>query len=283
VPSRASPSPGTFPPGLSFLARFPESKIEGIPFFIIHVHAGACHHLVQIPARQLSVTRKVFYSIINIPVHLVGKPLLREFPDQADHFPNVRCGPGSKGGTGHAKPVHILVMFADIALGDVRNAAPCFTAFLDNLVIHIGKIFYEGYVVTPVPQVSCDRVEYNCGTGMTDMTDIIDGNAAGIDADFPVPDRLKCLFFPGERVVEGNRHGTSLFLYIYSHDGNRRGQWPLWKTGDPGQSRLFAASTNQVHILNGLTGRPFDQIIDCRQDNHPFRSFIYGYPDVTKV
>ena len=209
VPAGPPFSPGAFPPGLPLLARFPEGKIQRVAFFVIDVHPGARHHLIQVSAGQLSISGEILHGIIDIARNLVGQSPLHQPLNQVDHSANVFRGPGRHRRRDDSQFSHVLVVFTDISLRDFEDADAFGIAFLYDLVVHIGKIFYERHLIPPVAQIPGDDVKDDGRSGMPHMADIIGRNAAGIDADFPWFDGTERFFSPAKGVIQSQSHGTS--------------------------------------------------------------------------
>ncbi len=65
-----------------------------------------------------------------------------------------------------------------------------------------------------------------------------------------------------KRKIIQNKKIFIFVLFVYA-----RGQNILWICPDQHQSGCFFQSEPQIHILDGLSGRAFDEIINCRKNN----------------
>ena len=104
---------------------------------------------------------------------------------------------------------------------------------------------------------------------MPDVTDVIGGNAAHINADGALLNGLKNFLFSGRCIEYLLRH----FFHLYASGKERRDL----------QAGIFLKSTHDVHILHGLSGRPFHQIVYGRHDNDPFCPRINSQPNVAVI
>ena len=80
----------------------------------------------------------------------------------------------------------------------------------DDFVVDIGVIAHEEDVVAGMSEESAQDVKDDEGAGMSDMGQVIDGEAAHIDGDFGWVERNKIDLVASGRIIETNgNHGIS--------------------------------------------------------------------------
>ena len=102
----------------------------------------------------------------------------------------------------------ILVVFLDIFFGDLRRSNAFLLRTFDDLVIDIGKVLHEFYLVAVVFQIFSERVEYNEGSRVADVEIVVDRRSADIHLDLAFFDRHELLFFSRQSII--NLHSRFL-------------------------------------------------------------------------
>src|SRR3990167_9901170 len=185
MPPRPAPSPWAFPPWFALLARFPEGEVQGIELLLINVHPRSCQHVFQGSAGKLPVIFELLYGKIDIAPDHIGKIIGDKLINEVNHPFDMFCGPRCVIGSDHAKGVHIFVMFPDVSLGYLKYVRTFGIGLIDDLVIHVGEVFYISNLIAAITQVSDDNVEDNGRTGMAHVAYVIGGDPAYIDACVP--------------------------------------------------------------------------------------------------
>src|SRR5262245_5797808 len=86
----------------------------------------------------------------------------------------------------------------------------------DQLVIDVGDIDDPRHLIAAVGEITFDRVKNHRPNHMADMTFLINGRPAQIDADLAGRDRLEGLFLLSEGVIDAEDHrgGISDFGFL---------------------------------------------------------------------
>ena len=86
----------------------------------------------------------------------------------------------------------------------------------NDLIVDVGKVAHIGNLKTLETQQADHDVKNNHGPGMTDMTTVINGDPADIDAHLRRIQRVKRFFLFGLRII-----------YFQGHDSNDPFQKPI--------------------------------------------------------
>jgi hypothetical protein len=100
------------------------------------------------------------------------------------------------------------------------------------------------------------------------MANIVCSDTTHIDTDLPFLKGKKVLFFPRLGIEYSQRHRSS----------GRSGE-----KGYDRQTGFFLQTAHEIHVLDGLTGSPLDQVVDRRDDDDPPGSLVYGDSDIAVV
>lgn len=105
----------------------------------------------------------------------------------------------------------------------------------DDFVVDIGVIAHEEDVVAGMSEESAQDVKDDEGAGMSDMGQVIDGEAAHIDGDFGWVERNKIDLVASGRIIETNgNHGISFInirkktrkpnrVFVYFGEASQKG------------------------------------------------------------
>ena len=97
VPPRAARPPWAVPLRFAGLGAFPEHKVHGVLFGLLHVHPGARHHAVQGAVAQLPVVFITRDPEVGIPVGRISVACLFEVADEVDDGGELFGDPGGRG------------------------------------------------------------------------------------------------------------------------------------------------------------------------------------------
>ena len=104
---------------------------------------------------------------------------------------------------------HVAVIGIDVS---GRHSLPGnfeFIGAIDDLVVHVRKVFHEGDRQTAVLEIPADHVEDQRAARVAEMAFVVDGHAADVHLDLAGLERLEGLLFPGQRIVD-LQHKNSL-------------------------------------------------------------------------
>ena len=212
MPPRASRTPRRLPAGLAWLGPFPEGEIKGVAFAallsISDSATGSLLLLVRITAAELAVIFGAGDIEIHIPISAVGRPFGFEFCDQLPNAVQAASGAGHPIGRFDVEPAHVNFKRFDVALAHLFHRAAFFSGPVEDFVVDIGVVLYEGHCITTPEQVSPQHVPADVTAGMTEVAEVIDRDAAAIDRCFASLKRFKRFQRFAECVEETQCHLT---------------------------------------------------------------------------
>ena len=167
VPAGAALAPRGLPVRLPLLLRLPEHEVGGILLSLLAGHLDLPEsrlEIVQILVGQLAVILELLHAVVDGAVlRPVGVPLLDQGLDHLQHAADLLRGQGMGGGGLHIHGRHVLLALRDVALGNRVGVHPLLDGFLDDLVVHVGKIGHVIYLVALVLKVPAHRVKHDRG------------------------------------------------------------------------------------------------------------------------
>ena len=140
MPTRTAFSPRTVPRRFTRFSSFPESKVHGIFFAVVHFDTSSGHHIVQGTMAQFPVVFKTLNTIIYIAVQLVGMAVFNQFGNHGYNIIHMFRYARIFIGTLNVELIHDFKVRSDISIG---NCIPRYffpVGGIDNLIIHIRKI-----------------------------------------------------------------------------------------------------------------------------------------------
>ena len=90
----------------------------------------------------------------------------------------------------------------DVLLADLLHGAFLFSGTLEDFVVDISEVLHEGDCVTPPDQIATQHIPGDVAAGMAEMAEVVDRDAAAVDADVPVLERSEGFRAAGEGVCE---------------------------------------------------------------------------------
>ena len=205
VPAGAALAPGRIPRRFAGLGGLPQGEVEGVLFFLARVDARAGLQFVDVAARKLAVAVKGTDLEVDVPGRGgVGMALFDEVLGERDHLRDVLGAPGLDSSPVHGQAVHVHVELADELLGDVGGVLAHLARALDDLVVHVREVADEGDVIPLVFEVAEKDVEDHAGAGVTDVAEVVGGDAADVHVDLVVVERGELLLFAGQGIVESH-------------------------------------------------------------------------------
>ncbi len=207
VPARTTGTPGRIPTGFARLGRLPQSEIERILLGLAHLDAGTHLQLLEVALAQPAIIGKAAHPIVDIAVagQIAIAPLDQPV-DQRDDLIDVVGGARLAVDRQDAERGLVFMHRGDEAVGQRREGFTIFGGTGEDLVIQIGDVANVAHLITDAAQVTHDHIKGHHHPGMAQMTVVIDGHAADIEADLARLQWLERLFVPAQRVVEGEVH-----------------------------------------------------------------------------
>ena len=201
VPAWTAFAPWAVPGRFSWFCCLPESKVSWISLFIIHFNTGTSQHIFNLSARQFTIMFKGGNIVIYISAQYIGmmsvNQSLYHFNDIIHMFRNAWidiC-------TAHMESIHDIEISINVAVGNGLPVAAFSIGFVDNLIIHVGKILNEGYFISDIFEIAADDIPGHCRTGIADMGMVIRSDSAYIDLCFPWYQWFEFFFFFCKGVV----------------------------------------------------------------------------------
>ena len=102
----------------------------------------------------------------------------------------------------HVQAVHVLVEGGDVLFGHFLAGQAFLVGTGDDLVIHVGEVAREGDVESGVAQVAHQHVEHHGGAGVSDVAQVVRGDAADVHVDLAGHGRLEVFLLAGQGIVQ---------------------------------------------------------------------------------
>ena len=206
MPAGSAHAPRGLPCDLAWLlACLPKREIQRI--FLFHVvrasgsFAGALNQLIDVLAGKLAIAVELTCPVVDIALRFIGIALIDQIlhkPDDIIHgFRNLRV----HGRLLDIERGSVLIVFLDIFFGNLRCGNAFFLGTFDDLIIDIGEILHEFYLVAAVFQIFSERVEYNERSCVADMKIVVDRRSADIHLDLARLQRYEFFFFSCQCVI----------------------------------------------------------------------------------
>ena len=208
VPAGTSFAPRAFPVRFPGLGRFPDGEVERIALLFAGSDARAGKHVVDVPVRKLAVLRECADAEVHVAGRRrVGRALIDERLADVDDVLDVFRRPGFDVGAFDAERVHVFVEGVDVRFGDFLPVLMFRIGAADDLVVHVSEVAHEGDVEPLAAQEADENIEHESRARMTDVAEIVDGDAADVHVNFAGTDGNE-LFLASGRCIE-NLHEIS--------------------------------------------------------------------------
>src|SRR5437867_928771 len=204
MPARPPRPPGAVPGGLSRLRPFPECKVHGMALSRIDFDTRPGLHLIELSSGEHPIAGKRRDVKIHVRTDWVGDILFDERLDQCDDFVHMFRGFRLKGRQPHAQPFHIAMVGINVADGNCLPGHSLLLRALDSLVIDVRKVFNKRLLEIQMLQISTDDSKDDCTARMSQMTLIVDGDAADIHPHPAGLERRKKLLAAGHTTEDVN-------------------------------------------------------------------------------
>ncbi len=141
------------------------------------------------------------HTIVNIPVHHVGKPLLNQGSDHLNDIAHMLGYPGIYIGPFNIKLIQVGKISGYIPVGNLFPGCSFIIGGFNNFVVDIGKILHMKNLKTLIFQIPFYNVPGNKRPGIADMRMIVRSYPADIQADFARLSRDKIFFSPDQGII----------------------------------------------------------------------------------
>src|SRR5207253_8360980 len=110
-----------------------------------------------------------------------------------------------KGRQPHTQPSHIAMVGINVTAGDRLPGHSLLLRALDNLVIDVCKVFNKRYLEIQMLQIATDDIKDDCAARMSQMTLIVDRDAANVHPHPAGLERRKKLLAAGHGIENFKR------------------------------------------------------------------------------
>ena len=214
VPARAPPPERRVPRRTHGLIlrprRLPEHEVPGVLLGVLvraDPLAGAGLELAAVELREPPVRRELGDREIDRPVvadvrHAAGQQPL----DQLDHGADVLGRPRLRVRRADPQPVAILLERPREGIHVRPERHALLTRRGDGPVVHVGQVHDMEDLVAAGLEPAAQKVLEEERPEIADVGVVVDGGTAGVERHPARVERLERLDFPGQRVVEAERH-----------------------------------------------------------------------------
>ena len=212
VPARtALAAPRRIPCRFARLGSLPDREVHRVLLDLADRDARAGLKLLHRLMAQLAVLREGLGAEVNVAVlRNIGVAVLDQTLDNVDDGVHGLGRARVNGSLLDAEALRVDIVFLDIALCDGVEVNALFVRLVDDLVVDVGKVLHELYLVAAVLEVAAQQVENDERTRVADMEVVVYGRAAGIHLYLARRDRNEFFLLTGQCVVEF--HGFYLLL-----------------------------------------------------------------------
>ena len=169
---------------------------------VAHLNARAGLQIVQILTDQLAVVAAIGLGVeVHVAVvHGVGQALGLQLLDQADDLADVLGGAGMHVRGLHTQCGGVLEVLLDVLLRDGLDGGVLLVGAADHLVVDVGEVLHEFHIVAQVHKEAAQGVEDDEGARVSDVEEVVNRRAAGVDAHLALVHRHQGLLLAAQRV-----------------------------------------------------------------------------------
>ena len=192
---------------LTILGRLPEHEVQRVLLVAEHGHALAGAQIVERLARELAVAREAPDGEVHITTGgPVGQPLGFEGLDQTQHLRHIVGGPRFVVGQRQAQSGKVAMHRRDHLVGECADRDSTFEGAADDLVFDVGDVADIGDLQATGAQPTVDHVEGQHHPRMTQMAQVVDGDAADVHPHLACTQRHEDLQPARQSVVDSKTH-----------------------------------------------------------------------------
>jgi hypothetical protein len=154
MPTRPSHAPVGIPRNFVFrLSRFPKSKIQRVVFLFGGFYPCAKFKFFYILLRQFPVSFKFFRAVIDVAVNLICISFVYEPFHKFNNLRHTFCDLRVYVRFLHVKRRGVFIIFFYIFFADFFRADAFFFRPVYDLIIDVGKVLNELYILPPILQI----------------------------------------------------------------------------------------------------------------------------------
>ena len=202
MPAGATLAPRRVPGRLAGLGGLPECEVERVLLDVVDVDARAGLQILDRLVAELAVVLEFQRAVVHVTVDLVGVALVDERRDEVDDLLDVLGGLRVHGRLADAERMRVGKVLGDVFFGDLLAGDALLVGTIDNLVVHVGEVLHERYLVAAVLQIAAQHVEHDDRARVADVDVVIHRRAAGVHTHFARLDRHELFLLHGHGVVQ---------------------------------------------------------------------------------
>ena len=212
VPARPAGAVGARPLGvfgLARLRRLPQHEVERVLLAVEHGDALAGAQLVDRLARELAVAGELAHREVHVAARACDSrgPCASSVAIISSICGTYSVARGSCVGGSMPSAVGILVQGGDHLLGERPDRDAALERALDDLVVDVGDVAHVGDAIAERLQPALHHVERHHEPRVAHVAEVVDRDAADVQADVARLDRHEGLGRPRQRVMDAKCHG----------------------------------------------------------------------------
>ena len=169
----------------------------------VDLDARAGLHVVETAAAELAVMRELLDAVVDIAVvDHIGVALRDELLDHRDDLRHRLTDARVDIGMADVQRIHRLEIGLDVAVGDVLPRHAFLVGRIDDLVVDIREVLDVVDLVALLGEVAADDVPGHEGACIADVRVVVRRDAAAVDADLTLLERLELLLTASHRIVD---------------------------------------------------------------------------------
>ena len=203
VPAWTSLAPGAVPGRLARLRRLPEREVHRVMLALVDLDARARLHVLELPAAELAVAVELFDAVEDVAVvERVGVALVDKRLDHLDDVRHRLAHARVAVGAMYIERVHGVEVHLDVAVRDVFPRRVLRVRRADDLVVDVGEVLDVVHRHALGGEEPADDVPRHKRARVADVRGVVRRDAAAVDADLPLLQRVKLLFAARHRIVD---------------------------------------------------------------------------------
>ena len=131
--------------------------------------------------RKLAILIKLLGAEINVALRLISVALFDKGGNNILNSVDIFGSLGMNGSLTDTKALGIGPELLNISFGYLLYGDSLFVSLFYKLIVDIGKVLNEVYVISAPLEIAAKHVENAKRTGVTDMNIVINGRSAGIN------------------------------------------------------------------------------------------------------
>src|SRR5690606_37653956 len=185
VPSGATAAEGAVPGRALVLAALPQDEVGGValalPLALVEPLARAGLHLLEVAVAELAVVGEAAHREVHVAVALVRVAALDEACDEVDDFRDVLRDLRLDVGRDVAEPLHVFAEGRGELLRERSGAHAAFGGALEDLVVDVRVIAYEGDLHAALTQTPNEDVIDDVAARVAEVGVVVDGGTADVE------------------------------------------------------------------------------------------------------